>query len=522
MNVRRFVRTFLGICGLLCLVVVTSGCAASSSLAPGSLTIAIDQEPTGVDPCNYENAAAVPLKYNVVQALTNLDGHSNAVDPLLATSWDQTSPTTWLFHLRPHVTYQDGTPFTAAAAAYGINRSLNNQKVSCSDTAKISAGVKVTPSAAGPLTLRISTGIPDPILPRELSYVDLVSPKTPMDQPTSHPIGTGPYTWVTWKRGSYYEIKRWQGFWGTPGEFTGVRVVFRNEDSVRADMVATGEADIALPVLPQDLTSDSNARMFPIESTVFYRLPLQSAPFNDRRVREAMQYALNKKLIVSALLQQTGQPIDQIVTDAVNGYDPHYKAPPYDPAKARQLLAQAKAAGVPVDRTIRLVGQTEQFQNSDEVLQAVFNDLHAVGFHVQLQQVDAAQWKQLLFKPFPKNQVPTVLQTLHKNVSGDASSSFTSYIADSGCCGTAHSKSLDTLISRAGQASGAKRTQLYRQAADEEYTQDISMVPLASMSDLVLVGRRVTFTPDRLTASYEMNLSEVHLVHGSRPSDGKQ
>jgi peptide/nickel transport system substrate-binding protein len=511
--VKQGVKTALHLAGLLALVAAVSGCAATSGRAPGSLTIAINVEPQGVEPCNYENAAAIPLKYNVVQALTNLDARTSAVDPLLAVSWDHTSATTWIFHLRTHVKYQDGTPFTASTAAYGINRALNNTKVSCSDTAKIAAGVKVTPSAVDPQTLRISTNIPDPILPREISYVDLVSPRTPMDQQTSDPIGTGPYKWVTWKRGSYYEIKRWNGFWGKAGEFTSVRVVFRSEDSVRADMVKTGEADIALPVLPQDVDSGSDAKTFPIDSTVFYRLPEQSAPFDDRRVREAVQYALDKKLIASALLQQTGRPYGQIVTDAVNGNDPGYQAPSYDPGKARQLLAQAKAAGVPVGRSINLVGQTDQFQNSQEVLQAVYDDLRAVGFNVHLQQVDPAQWKQLLFKPFPKNQTPTILQTLHKNVSGDASSSFTSYISQSGCCGTARSTYLDALIARAGGASGAKRTALYRQAARYEYTQDISVVPLATMSDLVLVSDRVTFQPTRLTASYEMDLADVHLVH---------
>jgi peptide/nickel transport system substrate-binding protein len=493
-----------------------TGCAAgsaSSARDPNGIVIAIYQEPTGVDPCNYENALAVPLKNNVVQALTDLDPGSDDLRPLLAVSWKQDDPLTWTFQLRQGVKFHDGTPFDAAAAVFGINRALNNKKVSCSDTAKIAAGVKITPTAVNAGTLRVTTNIPDPIVPLELSYVDLVSPKTPMDRATDDPIGTGPYEWAGWVRGSYYEVRRWDGYWGPKAELTSVRVVFRSEDSVRANMVKTGEADIAFPIAPQDATSDDRTREFPRESTVFYRLPVQTAPFNDMRVREAAQLAVDKPLVVSALLERSGVPSGQIVPKSVNGYLPGYAGQSYDPDRARQLLAQAKAAGVPVDRPIDLVGQTDQFQGSDEVMQAIYDALKKVGFNVNLRTVDAGQWKQLLFKPYPPNQTPTILQTIHKNVSGDASSTFTSYLATAGCCGTAQDPQLDALISKAGQASGDQRIQLYRQVSQLEYSQDMSILPLAELSQLLLLSNRVEYQPNRLTASYEMLLSDVHLKH---------
>jgi peptide/nickel transport system substrate-binding protein len=497
-------------------LLLNGGCAAesaSSARDPNGIVIAIYQEPTGVDPCNYENALAVPLKNNVVQALTDLDPNSNNVLPLLALSWRQTDPRTWLFTLRPNVRFSDGTPFDANAAVFGINRALNNKKVSCSDTAKIAAGVTVTPAAVDAHTLKVTTNIPDPIIPIELSYVDLVSPKTPMDSATDDPVGTGPFEWAGWVRGSYYEVRRWDGYWGPKPEITSVRVVFRSEDSVRADMVKTGEADIAFPIAPQDSTNDDRTREFSRDSTVFYRLPVQSAPFNDMRVREAAQLAIDRPLVVSALMDRSGVPSGQIVPKSVNAYLPDYSGMPYDPAKARQLLAQAKAAGVPVGAPIDLVGQTDQFQGSDEVLQAVYDALRKVGFNVDLQIVDAAQWKKLLFKPYPPNQTPTILQTIHKNVSGDASSTFTSYLATAGCCGTAGDPALDALISQAGQASGPARTQLYRQVSQYEYTRDMSIVPLAEASELLLLSNRIEYQPNRLTASYEMLLSDVHIKH---------
>jgi peptide/nickel transport system substrate-binding protein len=505
------------------LALVLSGCTGSpSSNSSGSpaakdtaITIAQVGEPAAsqTDPCDDENAGTF-MHNNVVQALTDLDPKSGNVIPLLSTSWKQTDPTTWTFTLRKGVKFQDGTPFNAAAAVYGINRDLNNTKIACSDTAKLSSGVKVTPTAIDATTLQLKTNVPDPILPREMAYMDIVSTKIPADQQTVKPVGTGPFTWDSWVSGQYYLLKAWSGYWGKKPQASSVKVIFRPDATVRANSVTTGEADMAMGILPQNAQSGANykAVTFPLGSTVFYRLSLQTPPLNDIRVRQAVQYALNKKQITKSLMQGIGTPTGQMIVSSVAGYDPDYKAPAYNLAKAKSLLADAKAAGVPVDTQITLVGQTNQFTNSDEVVQGVLSNLQAAGLNVKLQTVDAAQWKTLLFKPFPADQAPMILQTFHKNVSGDAASSFSSYLASSSCCGTAKDPTIDSLLSKGLQQSGDEREATFRKISDEEYTKDISVVPLAEVSAIMLISNRISYQPNVLTQTNELLLSDIKVT----------
>jgi peptide/nickel transport system substrate-binding protein len=500
------------------MALVLAGCSKSpaSSATTGpvnhDITIAIPGAAgttVDVEPCDSENGGALILRYNVIQSLTDLDPKTRAVIPLLATKWTQTNPTTWTFTLRSGVTFQDGTPFDAAAAVFGINRSLNNTAIACSDTAKVGAGIKLTPTAISPTELQITTSVPDPILDRELSYIDLVSPKTPATAVTDKPIGTGPYVWGQDVPGQYFTITRWDGYWGTKPQVTSAKVIFRQEDAVRANVVKTGEADIATNIATQDATTDGLTKPVPLDSVFGYRLPVQSPPFTDIRVRQAVGYAINKAQISKTLLGLTGSPADQLVAKSNNGYDPSYTAPSYDLTKAKSLLAAAKAAGVPVDTPINLVGMSAQFPGSDEVEQAVQQDLQKAGFNVSLQIVDANAWKKLLFKPFPPGQTPTILGFKHDNTSGDASSSFTSYMSSAGCCGSLNDPKFDALFKTALLASGTARATGFKQASNLEYTQDVTIVPVASLSGLMLVSKRLSFTPDALSSKFRLPLANI-------------
>jgi peptide/nickel transport system substrate-binding protein len=484
----------------------SSGGATSASR---DLTIAIAAEPVDSEPCNSENGAALLMNYNVIQALTNLQVDTRKPGPLLATEWKQNSPTVWEFALRKDVTYQDGTPFNAESAVYGINRALNNPKIACSDTAKLGAGIKVTPKATGDYTLQVTTSSPDPILPVELSYVGLISPKSPVETAPDKPIGTGPYTWDNWQRGQSITFSRWDKYWGPAPEVAKATIIFRKEASVRASVVQAGEADIAFSILADNATTDGTTKSFALDSTYDFRLPIQSAPFTDVRVRQAVQYAIDREGIATAVLGQTGQPATQLVADSNNGYLSDYTGPSYDPEKAKSLLAAAKAEGVDTSVQIDLVGMTNQFANSDEATQAVAQNLQDAGFNVKLQIVDADAWKKLLFKPFPPDQTPTILAIKHDNTSGDASASFSSYMISTGCCSSSMSKTVDDYITQAFAAAIADRGALFQKAALEEYMNDVSIVPVASIQGLAIISPKIDYTPNAFTLRYQLLLQDV-------------
>jgi peptide/nickel transport system substrate-binding protein len=475
-----------------------------------SIVIAYSSEPATLDPCDFESNQPLILKNNVVQSLTDLDPSTGAVTPVLATAWTRKGPTTWEFKLRHGVTYSDGTPFNATAAVFGINRDLNTSDITCTDQSKV--GEKLTPTAIDDDTIQIVTDKPAPILPRELAFVDLPSPKaTPPHAKTANPIGTGPYVFDKWEPGQYLAVHRRADYWGPMPDVESAKVVYRREPSVLANMVKTGEADLGLPVLEQYATTNDRTRRYPQNSTFYLRLSVQSPPFNDLRVRQAVDYAIDRKTIVEALMGRTALPSEQVVAETVNAYMPQYKGPGFDPARAKQLLAEAKQAGVPVDAHINFVGMTNQFSGSDEVLQAVTQDLQNVGFNVTLQVVDIGAWSKVLFKPFPPNQPPTILSVKNRNVTGDASSTFTSYIDAAGCCSTANNPTMNALIDAARQIDDpAARGAAWQKAALEEYTTDLSLIPVAELYQLLMLSPRIDYQPTGQTEVMQLPLRDIH------------
>ncbi|MDR1513992.1 MAG: ABC transporter substrate-binding protein [Propionibacteriaceae bacterium] len=487
-----------------------AGCGGSTDTGSGdgdapaadgakNVTVVIATEPANVEPCNAENGGVKVLRFNVIEPLTDLDRTSREAIPHLATSWERVDPTTWVFQIREGVTFHDGEALDAEAVVFGLNRALNNETVACSNTAKISAGVELTPEATGQYEVTITTNQPDPILDRELSFVDLVSPNTPADAETDTPIGTGPYTWAAWNRTQDIQLARYDGYWGAAPEADTVKLIFRVEDSQRANAVTTGEADIAFHVSDANAPEGDDTKVYTQDARFILRLPVKVEPFTDQRVRDAVRHAIDRESIAAALLGRTGEPADQLVADSNNGYDPKFTAPDFDPAKAQELLDAAKADGVDTSKPVDLTGMEGQFAGSNEVYQAIAQNLQESGFTVNLKIVDAEEWKKQLFRDTASADAATILGVKHDNPFGDASSSFTSYMYGGGCCGTADDAQMDGLITRGMAAEGAERQDLFQQAAHIEYAEEISLVGVSSLNAIMMLSDKVSYEPDALT-----------------------
>jgi peptide/nickel transport system substrate-binding protein len=495
----------------LAIALATAPLAASAADSK-TIVIAYGQEPTTLDPCDFESNPGLVSKGNVVQTLTDLDPRTADVVPLLATSWEKVDGRTWIFNLRDGVTYSDGHVFDGEAAAFGINRGMNTPEIACSDQAKVAEKLKVTVLA--PNRIKIETDRDSPSLPRELAFLHLPSPATPAKQKTAIPIGTGAYTFVAWVHGQSIELKRRSTYWGKMPEVEGVKVLFRTEPLVRAQMVLTGEADLTYPVPEQLATNDDRTHEFSLSSVFYLRLPTNKPQFTDKRVREAVGLAIDKASLVKALLGRTAVPTESIVASTVNAYMPDRKPTPYDPAKAKQLLAAAKADGVPVGASIDFIAMVNQFTSSDEVVQSIEQNLQDVGLNVKLQIVDAAAWAKILFHPFPPNQKPkpTILSVKNRNSTGDGSLTFTSYLDSKGCCSATTDAKLDALINTARQTSDpAARTAAFRAASEYEADNDISLIPIAELQGLALVSRRITFQPNGQNEGMQLKLDDIHI-----------
>ena len=483
------------------------------------VTVALSEEPEGLDGCNSNRSTVGRvIKQNVVETLTEIDPKDGSITPRLATSWEKVNDTTWRFELRQGVSFHDGAPLNAQNAAKAIARTMDTTSggskargtggLDCETRTKSFGDLSITGKAVGEYTLEISANKPVPILPTRMGVVSLSSPNTPTDKLVLHPVGTGPYKFKSWKSGQEIVLERFDGYWGNKPEVSGARYVWRTESAVRAAMVAAGEADIAPNIAVQDATDPGMDFSYPNSETTRLRIDVTRPPLDDRRVRLAMNHAIDREAIRGSVLSKDVMHATQIVVPSINGHNPEIKTWAYDPQKAMQLIAEAKADGVPVEKEIEIVGRINIYPNATETMEVMMSMLQAVGLNVKLRMLEVGEWLDILTKPYAEDRGPVLLQAQHDNNNGDAVFSVFNKYACDGAQGTTCDKKLDELIAKASVQSGPERRKSWQEVfriINEDLVADVWMYHMVGYSR---VGKRINFTPSISTNS-ELHLEDI-------------
>ena len=152
---------------------------------------------------------------------------------------------------------------------------------------------KLKLSAPDDTTLTVGTEKPDPILPLRISFVEIVPRTTSTTEKVREPIGTGPYAIENWEYGQKLLLARNDTYWGPKPAFARAEYQWRSEGSVRAAMITNDETDIATSLGPEDGAGDLGVP-FQNNETTALRMQATEAPLNDMRVRQAINYAVNR------------------------------------------------------------------------------------------------------------------------------------------------------------------------------------------------------------------------------------
>lgn len=281
--------------------------------------------PDRLDPCETPRSVIGRIiKQSVVETLVELNYQDGSLVPRLAESWVQDSPTVWTFRLRPGVTFHDGAPFDAQAVIQTLARTTD-PALTCITRTKFFDGVDIKAEAVDPLTVRFTTGKPSPILPTLLAQMAISSPNTPKGVYTDTPIGTGPYRLDHWTQGHEVVIDRSDSYWGEKPAISKATYVWRSESSVVAAMVATGEADLAFSIAPQDATDPAMDKVYPNSDSAMFRLSVDIPPMNDVRVRKAINLAIDRNAFLGTIVSDQAKPATQQVGPNVLGWNPDLK-----------------------------------------------------------------------------------------------------------------------------------------------------------------------------------------------------
>lgn len=480
----------------------------SSTAAESDIVIVLETQPDQLDPCQASKSqVGKVIKQNVIETLTEIDPVTGQVNPRLATEWSMVDDLTWRFKLRENVVFHDGTPFNAQAVQYSVERTLD-ESIDCEIRVKYFGGLALEIAPISDYEIEVKTNTAVPILPTLMGTVVAMSTATPKGEITRDPIGTGPYRLAEWVPGEKIVLARFEEYWGEKPAVTSATYIWRSESAVRAAMVASGEADIAPNIAVQDAVDPGMDFSFLNSETARLRIDAEIPPLNDRRVRLALNYAVDREGLRGTIFSDMVIPSTQHVVPGINGHNPDLVPYAYDLEKAKSLLAEAKADGVPVDAEIVMIGRHNLYPNSQESLEALQAMLQAAGLNVTLTMTEASEWYDLLFKPYVENRAPNLFQEQHDNNNGDAVFTiFVKYHSEGGQS-TISDEQLDSLIDRAGVAMGEERTKLYQEAFKRIHEEIVPDVSLFHMVGFTRVNSRLNFKPSIATNS-ELQLSQI-------------
>ena len=321
------------------------------------------------------------------------------LQPALATSWEAIDPTTMRFHLRQGVKFSDGVNFTADDVVFTINR-VQDPKAGYGQAARISQVQSTT--AIDKYTVEIKTKAVFPTLALGLSDI-VVEPKHYFEKVgaagvASRPIGTGPFIFQEWVAGDHYTLTVNRNYWGGAPKIDKLLIRAIPDGASRVASLVAGETQI-IEEVPVDLIEQVNASgiatVDSIATTVGLVLTFNTTlkPFDNPKVREAFDYAIDKPLILRQILKERGELLQgQILTKGVLGWNPNIKARPYDPARAKQMLQDA---GYDFKTPVLLTTQNGKYVSDTDISNAAAGMLNQIGVKATVEIVEGGVFQQM-------------------------------------------------------------------------------------------------------------------------------
>ena len=408
----RMLTTWLAVVALL----LGAGAPAPAAAQPaGTLVVGLVAEPVNLDPAQVTDLNSNRVGRRIVETLVTFPDESTQVVPGLAESWAISKDgLKYTFKLRKGVSFHDGTPLNAEAVKFSIERQIIPEhpfnKLGKYPFANYFFGNVKAVEAVDPQTVEFILKEPRASFLAVLTAgaASIVSPtavrKLGVDYPLT-PVGTGPFKFVAWDRGQRVVLEKNAGYWKHPVKID--RVIYRPivEGQARLTELLTGALDLIVDTPPDFVPQlESNPKVMVLKQVgvhVWYLgINNQKKPFDDKRVRQALNYAVNKEALVRDVLKGTGSFSRGPVLPNTWGADAALKAYPYDPERAKKLLAEA---GYPsgFSTTLWVPESGSGMQLPVAMSTVIQSNLKAVGVNVALQTME---WGAYLAKLRTKEQ----------------------------------------------------------------------------------------------------------------------
>ena len=395
---------------LASLMVVLSACGNNASGGEGNaadgpkdLVVALGSEPISLDPQDASDGISLHATELIYDKLVTFDKDMKIV-PELAKEWSSSEDgKAWTFTLIEGAKFQDGTPVNAEAVKASFDRILdkNNKLKRRSLFADFIENVSMDSEFKVTFHLKFPYA---PIL-ATLAHPNggIHSPKNVAEKGkgvSKAPVGSGPYKFKEWISGEKLVLEANPDYWGEKPKLKSITIKPVVENAARTLMLETGEADVILPVPATDIERLKNSdqvtvNMYPSNRNLYMGMNTQKAPFDNVKVRQALNYAVDKETIVKKIMMGNAKPTQAAISELTWGFSPAgtYE---YNPEKAKQLLAEA---GVKPGTPIKLWTPEGRYLMDRQLSEFVQANLQAVGFQVEFRKWEWGAYQDAIDDP---------------------------------------------------------------------------------------------------------------------------
>ncbi|MEL6840781.1 MAG: ABC transporter substrate-binding protein [Pseudomonadota bacterium] len=370
---------------------------ATTALANDSITVAIQLEPPNLDPTGGAAQAIDSVLYaNVFEGLTRFDADGSIIRGL-AQSWEISEDgLTYTFNLAAGVTFHDGTTMDAQDVKFSLDRaraedSTNAQK-------GLFAGITDV-AVVDPLTVQITLDQPNGNFLFNMAWGDavIVAPESIADI-ASNPIGTGPFTFTDWVQGDRLELTRNPAYWGEAPALESATFRFISDPTAAFAAVMAEDVDafIGFPA-PENLPQFEADPRFQVlvgntEGETILSTNNMMPPFDNPLVRQAVAHAIDRQAIIDGAMFGLGTPIGTHFAPHNPAYLDLTSKSPFDPDRARELLAEAGFADG-FTTTLKLPPPSYARRGGE----IIASQLRAVGIETEITNLEWAQWIEEVF-----------------------------------------------------------------------------------------------------------------------------
>lgn len=391
---------------LACFALVIAACSDDSSKKDSNssgkvpkidrgneIVFAVSSEPQNWDPIDTFLLDWSTIATSVFEGLV-IRNNDLEIEPGLAESWEYKDEKTLVFQLRKGVTFHNGEPFNAEAVKFTFDRLLGEEGQAGPQYSNYTSIDKVEVTGDYEVTFKLNS--PDPVLITKLSGygASIVPPNYIKEHGDEHfnnnPVGTGPYKMVSYKRDQEIVLEKYNDHWDSD-QYHVEKITFKviPEASTRLAELQAGTIDATKRIevsQVETVKAQSYLELLEVGTPTAFAIRFDTAkkPLDDIRVRKAINYAIDKEAIIEQILGGYGKQITTFQSELSFGHNPDLKPYPYDPEKAKQLLAEAK---VPENTTLEFYvpGNDGTFK---EIAQVVANYLQEVGLKVEIKTAE--------------------------------------------------------------------------------------------------------------------------------------